>query len=446
MHYSRTNDELYKYESASVRDESMDLALGKLYFVTSLWGNDFVKLFINITLPSILSPQNIPAAARHFDICYHIFTSERDILVIQSAAPVQELRKFAKIEYHIITDFGGNKYEIASECYRVATRKAHNSKASIIYVIPDMILADGGIAHIVSRLAHGVRAVLVAGIRVQKETIVPELIIRYKTGNSLTVKPRELVALALRNVHPLMHNHMWDHKSPGFHPSFFCWPVDETGFYLHCAHLQPFAINLDFDASGISFYGTIDDDLLAIFDSPSDKIEVISDSDNVVWFELSAKKHTFGLPCNRTLGEVLNWLHNSTSGIQRKLMRYGIRIHSGQSPTSAWSDVYARAQFVVNTILDAYLLSETTQYTDSNHSAAATRNNKKLIDFGANSEMLRSISEALRSLPIKDVIKLQFQDLQYRCQRISLNHNMQYSLTKRFIARVIILFNRFFKC
>jgi hypothetical protein len=391
-----------------------------MHFVTAVWGREYVQLFLDITLPSILADNNLPAAKSHFNCRYKIYTAVDDFNVIKYAEVIKVLHEHAQVELIPITDFSGNKYEVASRCYRKATSDALQDRAAIIYLIPDMILADGSLGYIAEQLSSGKKAVLVAGMRASKESAVPVLIENYKRDETISITSKALVGLMMRHIHPLMRHHMWDEdRQGGFHPSFFCWQVTECGFYVHCAHLQPVAVDFSEQTRHLAFQGTIDDDLLAALDPQSDEIDVVTDSDKVVWFELSSRDHTFGLPTRRELWGVVSWLRAATSPKNRELLRLAIKIHSDDLQSPEWQKIGNRGSFVVNTILNAYELSEDNDPCAQSAPVTAAVSSQDILTLEASAKTSLAVAQDyLQSGPLMDSVKLVAKSFERRARGV----------------------------
>jgi hypothetical protein len=325
------------------------------HLVTPVWGADFTRTFLDVTLPCLLSPGNIPALPPGSCV-YKIFTSDDDRARIVESPAFRTLSSLATVELRTLEQRDDNPYVQSSNCYRAATREASDAGAAIIYLIPDMIFADGGLAAIARFLGQGKRAVLVAGLRTVKESIVPEVLARFRAGGAITVPPRPLVGLAMRHMHPVMQHHMYDEESAGFNPSFFCWRVPEQGFVVHCAHLQPVAVDLR--GQRATSYGTIDDDLLFDLGLRPDELAYAEDSDDLLWFELSPRGRIIEPPSGRRLWEILRWLNGATYPHQRDYLRRTLRIRATDATSAEWRAAEARGARVVDAILSAFDLEQ----------------------------------------------------------------------------------------
>jgi len=329
----------------------MNNATPPFHLTTSVWGSAYTKTFVEVTLPSLLSPGNIPSLPNVKQSVYKIFTTEADAGAIRGSASYRKLQDIANVELRTIAEFGQNQYVTSSSCYRIAAGEAASAGAVIVFLIPDMVFADGGMRTIARHIEGGKIAVLVGGLRTLKESIVPEVLRRFARDGTICAPPRELVSLAASHLHPIMQNHVYDGDCASFHPSFFCWPVKDEGFVVHNCHMHPVAINMA--GSDVAFRTTIDDVLLQSGGANDDSLAIIDDSDDLLWFEMSSFEHSFGGLTAKRLWEIVVWLDASTSDQQRQFMRRQLKVHSGTCDSEAWKATEKRARIVVDTVLAA---------------------------------------------------------------------------------------------
>ena len=71
---------------------------------------------------------------------------------------------------------------------------------------PDVAWADGSFAQLRAALEGGKRAIFMTYPRVISETIVTALVDRFprNSDDAMTVPPNDMMALAIRHIHPLM--------------------------------------------------------------------------------------------------------------------------------------------------------------------------------------------------------------------------------------------------
>lgn len=326
-----------------------------LHFVTPVWGGEYTRLFLELTLPTLLSPGNIPSVPNLADCVYRIYTTPADAEIMRASAVYARLNALVAVDFVYLRDFHQSKYATSSDCYRAALRDAAFEHSAAVLLIPDMVFADGGIRSIERLLRAGKRAVLVMGLRAFKESLVPAVQAAFSGDDGICVPPRELVRLGARNLHSIVETHMYEGNTPAFNPSLVCWRVADEGFLLHGFHLHPVAV-YPREQSG-EFFGTIDDDLIQAAGFSDDEVHVVADSDELVWFEVSGREHLVPAPTSRDVREVAKWMAWTTNEHHRHVVRTPIRIHSGTGSVPAWLDAEKRGREVVELFLSEYARS-----------------------------------------------------------------------------------------
>ena len=327
------------------------------HFATAVWGGEYTDTFTAVTLPSLLSNSNIPKVVVNRRCYYSIYTTARDEEKIRLAESFRRLSKIVSIKFERISDNeGDNKYKIASESYLRASLEAANSSQIIVYIIPDVIISDGSVHGLSAIFEEGKKAVLIASMRCIKESLLLKIAGNYTVDGALTVKPRELVSLAIDSIHPIMKFHMYDELTDGFHPSFFVWKVAQKGFILHNVHPQPFAI--DMTGQKLEFSSTIDDDLLGNLDIKRENVKLVQDSDEILCFELSRESQTIGLPTDKSFLNIFRWMESATNDAGRFYMRMPVYVHSDDLLANGdWKMVEMRSQMVASTFCNLFELN-----------------------------------------------------------------------------------------
>ncbi len=322
-----------------------------LHFVTPVWGREFTQTFLEVMLPSLLAPGNLPAIPNKEQCVYKIFTLENDAQTIKGSSAFAALASLMTVEVNIIQEPKENKYYRASDCYRESSRQASLAQAAVAMFGPDVVVADGSVDAMVRLLRNGKRAILVMGVRTIKESIIPELLSRYAEDGCLRVPKRQLAKLALDHLHPITESHMFDGDSPRYHASGLFWRVGDEGLLLHAFHLHPIVVHAPTFPG--DFEGTIDNDLMEKSNLPDEAVHIVADSDEFLCFEMSSRDYSFDTPDRGGMLSLVSSVQYSTSRFHRKVVRVPIRVHAGKTTESKWSQTERRAQYVISRILDA---------------------------------------------------------------------------------------------
>lgn len=204
-------------------------------FVTALWGDWHRGMFLDTNLPTMLAPGNLPALAAGIDCEYLIYTTAKDAATINRHPAFERLQSLLPLSLKLFTP-SKTKHPITlhHHIWRQATEYARRRGAFILLMAPDVAWADGSFARLRGALEAGKRAMFMAYPRVVSDTIVPAVTERFPRGSdqSIIIPPREMMALAMTHIHPLMaaYNRFSTHFP--IHPEMILWPVEGDGFLL----------------------------------------------------------------------------------------------------------------------------------------------------------------------------------------------------------------------
>ena len=214
------------------------------YFILVVWGEGFRNYFLDLGLPSLLSPKNLPALRTSPRSKFLVCAPGEDWRALQ-AAPVFRLLDQYVDPVHI---------EIppcppgVSGCvhmgigHRRGCELAYRDKAYPFVLTPDCLFSDGTVARLQELAREGVELALVPALRFAEEPLFAEL---QRAGISpsgrngmaapITLNSRDLVRMALKSLHSETASYEWD--APYFHPlpSAAWWRVPgEDGIVVHC--------------------------------------------------------------------------------------------------------------------------------------------------------------------------------------------------------------------
>lgn len=279
-----------------------------LHFIVPVWGERYVRLFIDYCLPAQLAPGNIPSLTRQNGHRYRIFTTRADHAHLEASPAFRALKDAISVSVEFIdpvlgatdADASGAKYRIKSDCYRDAICYAAPLGAAVVALNADILLANGFVRSVVDLLARGVRVIEVPGPRGLCEPIGQELVARFRdsTGTAIAIDPVELSALWLRNLHPQLEMHYVEGPEGGvFHPSHLYWLIGQEGVIIRGFHLYPIVVVPGDSAIHIST--TIDDDLVANMRLALRERYLAQDSRDMFCCELSPPDHFVGQMAER---------------------------------------------------------------------------------------------------------------------------------------------------
>ena len=275
----------------------------KLIIALTVWGDRYVHFMTNYFFPSILSANNVPLLSTIRDVQVDLYTTPQHVDAIRSAPSYQALSRFAKIDIiefseRIIksAEYSRNpnlRYMIYGGFHHAAIEHARSIRADIICIAPDGVHSDGSFTNYARFVDKGYKAVLFTSTRCQAETILPIFDrMRDPTSQSLTLPPRELVAIGAQNIHHDFQRYLMvkENRHVPEILTLMLFPQPH-GFYMRCLHIHPIIVAAEALERPIAFdYGTVDSTFMTrMFPDPADwqSIKVIDDSDDGMMMDLT---------------------------------------------------------------------------------------------------------------------------------------------------------------
>ncbi len=301
------------------------------HFVTGVWGDSYADLFLNVALPNHISSGNLGTFHGRDGSVYKIYTTSKDAERIKNSPVFSKLAGIMSAEIVLIDDVNVEiKHSAQMECHRRAIRAADRDGAILVFLSPDSIWSDGTFANLARLAAAGKRAVMVAGIRLVKETFVPVFLEGYYSKADLTasISSRELVKLALDHLHPITKSLFWGSRefNPGW-PSHLYWQVNKEGLLARCFHLHPLMVN-PYERSVLPLT-TIDGDYIFLACPNPDDWYVVEDSDEIVGCEISSLSQNAGdiAPNSSSIIELATWAKYRTNLHHRQIVMHRTQFH-----------------------------------------------------------------------------------------------------------------------
>jgi hypothetical protein len=316
-----------------------------------VWGHRYVRQFLDLGLPTLLAPGNLPALANALPCEFEILTSAEDEGYIRQHPAFLCLAGICPATIrpidHLITT--GNNSTTLTLAYAAAIRAAGPAMPDtcFFFLVSDYIVADGSLASVLARIRAGASAVLVGNFQVTAEEAARWLRDRMASEAARAAFPaRELVRWALGHLHPAtIANTLNSSLSHNAHTNRLFWRVDGDTllgrFYLmHMIAIRPEVADFKIGAScDYSFVPEM---------CPSGNVSVITDSDEFLVVEMQPRAHESGFlrpgplqprTLARSLGE---W----TTARHRQNVGYSIVYHAGEPPAALSAAVAAADAFV----------------------------------------------------------------------------------------------------
>jgi hypothetical protein len=316
-----------------------------------VWGHPYVKQFLEVGLPTLLAPGNVPAVGQSLPCEFQLLTSAADESYIRQHPAFVRLADVCRATIrpidHLIT--AGNNSATLTLAYVEAIRAAGPAMLDtcFFFLVSDYIVADGSLVSVLARVRAGANAVLVGNFQVTAEEALPWL--RERIGPEaagVSLSARELMHWALGHLHPAtVANTVNASDTHNAHTNRLFWRVDDHTllgrFYLmHMIAIRPEVIDFRVGAScDYSFVPEM---------CPSGSVSVIADSDEFLVVEMQPRAHEASFlrqgplrpeALARSLGE---W----TTAQHRQNVSHSLVYHAGDLPTGLPATVAAADEYV----------------------------------------------------------------------------------------------------
>jgi hypothetical protein len=315
-----------------------------------IWGRRYIAQFINIGLPTLIAPGNLPALAKALPCKLVFLTSTQDADILRNHPACRYLASICEIEVQTIDDLitGDNYSTTITLAYARAVRAVGPEMVDtcFFFLISDYLIADGSLAHVLSRMQAGVNGVLAGNFQVIQQQAIQTFFKRFDRGTAELILPaRELMQWALRHLHPMTTANTVNFPlSHNAYSNRLFWRVDEDTlighFYLmHMICIRPEVTDFVIGAScDYSFIPEM---------CPSDNVEVLTDSDHYLVIEMQPLDHerTFLRLGATQPKELAATLSEWTTARHRKNARSVVVFHGRDKPPTLPDAVAASGAF-----------------------------------------------------------------------------------------------------
>jgi hypothetical protein len=205
----------------------------RCHILTAVWGQWHTDRFININLPTLLAPNNLPEFARRITTTYVIATSKSDARTIKASAAYYSLNKIMRVRVITYRDSAfGHPIETHKKIWENGVRSAAKSHAFYILNPADMAWADGSFRTIADKICAGKKIIYAMFARATDESFVPEAIALRNQYGAISIPPRTMIGMMLRHFHPFTSSYLRDSDQFSHHPEHVYWPIHGEGLLM----------------------------------------------------------------------------------------------------------------------------------------------------------------------------------------------------------------------
>lgn len=259
-----------------------------------VWGKEYIKNFLQLSLRTLLAPGNIPNIAIHHHVKMIFLTKNDDQDAFKKHPAYKKLATLCPIEFIDIDDLivFGNYSTTLTLAYTRAVRQAGNNMLNtyFVFLTSDYIMADGSLTGLMRYIDKGYSGICAGNFQVIKENINPLLLKQIdQETQAIQINPRKLLDLSFQYLHPIVFANMYDQTlMHNYYINRFFMRHNEHvlagRFYLlHMLCIKPEVTNFEIGAScDYSFIPEM---------CPSGNVAIINDSDDYLVVESQSKHH-----------------------------------------------------------------------------------------------------------------------------------------------------------
>jgi hypothetical protein len=171
-----------------------------------IWGERYIRRFAELGLRSLLAPGNLPWLADHHRVHVTILTAAESLPYFATQPAFRRLAALAECNFvaidDLITAYMPNYSTVLTRAFNRAMAISPNMlRRNFIYLVGDLIFADGALRTVARAMAAGSEACLMCSPRADAATLEPVLG-RLGTPEHLVLSNRRMVQLLLDHMHP----------------------------------------------------------------------------------------------------------------------------------------------------------------------------------------------------------------------------------------------------
>jgi hypothetical protein len=322
-----------------------------IHLLLPIWGEHFIEQFLQLSLPTLLAPGNLPSIANSLPCRFIFLTDSEGANVLGDHPAIHYLRDICEVEIKIIDDLitGDNYSTTITLAYVRAVQAAGAEMLDIcfFFLISDYIMANGSLANVLARMQAGYSGVLAGNFQVVEEDAIGSFFDTFDTGTpEIVLNARNLMHWAMKYLHPMTLANMINFPlCNSIHSNRLFWRIDENTligrFYLmHMICIRPEV--MDFVIGSSCDYSFIPEMC------PSGKVHVLTDSDDYLVVEMQPRVHERGLVQLGAADQkvLIKSLAEWTTASHRMNAHSAVMFHASDRPSNLDSVVAESATYI----------------------------------------------------------------------------------------------------
>lgn len=309
------------------------------------WGQEYIRLLTDYSMPATLAPGNLPYMAAHGEVLYRLYIAPDDFPALQASPAFQLLQKIVQVQVNVkfllhIQDV----YETSFQAIREAIAEFADGENRLIFISPNLLFSDGSFKRAVQAAENGFRALGMAGPMTYR--LNEFLQAQGKVPVSWPLSACTINAWALKFNDDYTSDNLWRNDGVADFPAIPFWRVGNEGFIYHLLLPHCFMAWPRKDTPPMT--GAIDWYLQTVCKDASE-CDMELDSDNLNWLTSRRARvspfHANTNPITYTRGFIKRF-----APVLRELFKRSIRAHAGEMREDLWAPVEREANAVIEEV------------------------------------------------------------------------------------------------
>lgn len=334
----------------------------RFLFTTTIWGEKYVSDFLNISLPTQLAFGNLADFPWLDRARYMIMTTSEDANSIKKAPIMRRLNRLMEVQYVMIDEIPRHNKYIGVSLSQVEALRRTSAFDAIYFLYPDFICSTGSISNAAKKMVEGYDAVMFPIPAVLDNILDDPLVAKHNLitntadGRVISIPPRLMVELSMRNPHPMLSGFFLGAKKRNLGSSYIMWDLSPQCWLFHCFHLHPFVIRVQKDNPDylLEFNVSLDEEYVSRVFKTTDRIWFPKTSDEFATCSLRTQEsEPQPIEGTATAINAIHWAEEYASLVQRDFVRIPFRWHSiplTSRNLARWAEIEKRAAETINII------------------------------------------------------------------------------------------------
>jgi len=296
------------------------------------WGSAFIEKMAWASLPSLMSPKNIPTLVKENDLIIDLITHETNVQELLALREIQMLAEYCEIRIycfpHFAEFFDWSKslpYIFFGHAQHFSVLRAQQDNVDVLILSADVVYADGCFDFVARHVSDEPRALFYDGLNCSLTPLRARLA-PYRKESVLTIDPQQLAKFAVETMKPIFEHcfyNMSGRSTKVSSPSLFfrksfgfrIYSALQGVVYVSAAGLQGLT---GFDH--LTLEGVCSEIILEKLDP--DQIIVRTSMDDILWVELDDDDRTSLIPLQADMVSHLDAVKNFFTSYARSLKRF----------------------------------------------------------------------------------------------------------------------------